>query len=146
MASSAADTDIGSDVVLHLLGLMAAMHDHFHACITEFDLTASQADALRNLGEPRSQRDLAQRLKFDASNVTAIVDRLEERGLVERQVDAGDRRVRRVVLTPAGEALRRGLFTRVLDDAPPLRALSPAERRTLRDLLAKMVDPIALPF
>src|SRR5207253_6480913 len=91
MASSAPETDVGSDVVLHLLGLMAAMHDHFHACISEFDLTASQADALRNLGEPQSQRDLAQRLKFDASNVTAIVDRLEERGLVERRVDPGDR-------------------------------------------------------
>src|SRR6266699_2954728 len=103
MASTAPDTDVGGDVVLHVLGLMAAMHDHVHACITEFDLTASQADALRNLGEPRSQRELAQCLKFDASNVTAIVDRLEERGLVERRVDPSDRRVRRVVLTPAGD-------------------------------------------
>jgi DNA-binding MarR family transcriptional regulator len=145
MAAGAAQTAVGSDLVLLLLGLMAAMHDHFHACITEFDLSASQADALRNLGEPRSQRDLAQLLKFDASNVTAIVDRLEERGLVERRMDPADRRVRLVVLTPTGEALRQALFARVLEDAPPLRALTPAERGALRDLLAKMVDPITLP-
>ena len=41
-------------------------------------------------------RHLASLLKCDPSNVTFLVDRLEERGLVERQTDPADRRVKLV--------------------------------------------------
>ena len=44
----------------------------------------------------------------DKSNVTSVVDKLEEAGLAERKRGkAGDRRYTRVVLTEAGQALRR---------------------------------------
>jgi DNA-binding MarR family transcriptional regulator len=134
------------DVVRHVLGVMQAMKRHITDLATEFDLPLSQLDALKNLGEPRSQRDLAQCLHFDASNVTDIIDRLEERGLVVRTIDPHDRRVRRLVLTPEGEALRAKLFDQALAGAPPVTALSPTEQRDLCRLLAKIADPVDLPL
>src|SRR5262245_22166961 len=50
-------------------------------------------------GQPCSMRTLADAWKCDASNVTWLVDRLEERGLAERRTHASDRRVRTVALT-----------------------------------------------
>lgn len=49
-----------------------------------------------------SQSDLSRQLITHRSNVTGLVDRLEKRGLVERQEVAADRRAYRVVLTAAG--------------------------------------------
>ncbi|TQL47536.1 DNA-binding MarR family transcriptional regulator [Homoserinimonas aerilata] len=54
---------------------------------------------------PASQRELASLLELDPSQVVALVDALEEKGLVERQPDSSDRRVKIVVATPSGRAL-----------------------------------------
>jgi MarR family transcriptional regulator, organic hydroperoxide resistance regulator len=45
----------------------------------------------------------------DASYATALADRLEERGLVERRVSATDRRVRELVPTAEGLAAQKRL-------------------------------------
>jgi DNA-binding MarR family transcriptional regulator len=58
---------------------------------------------------PRTMGSLADAWRCDASNVTWLVDRLEERGLVERRTSPIDRRVKTVVMTDAGLALRRDL-------------------------------------
>jgi len=52
-----------------------------------------------------SQRDLAERLRLDPSQIVALVDDLESRGLVERRQDPADRRARIVVATTAGVEL-----------------------------------------
>src|SRR5262245_51385982 len=108
--SSRGDDELARDVLRHLMGVVRAMKEHISALASEFELTMSRLEALKNLEEPYSQRELAQCLHFDASNVTDIVDRLEERGLVSRTIDPDDRRVKRVVLTDKGEAVRRELF------------------------------------
>src|ERR1700682_1375962 len=110
MSSRGGDPELPRDVLRHLMGVLEAMKRHVHDLAAEFDLTLSQFDALKHLEAPYSQRELAQQLNYDASNVTDIVDRLEERGLVTRTIDPSDRRVRRLVLTPKGEAVRRKLF------------------------------------
>ena len=74
----------------------------------EFELAPQQMIALRMLGAgPRKMSDLAHALFCDNSNVTGIVDRLEERGLVRREAAEGDRRVKLLVLTEEGERMRR---------------------------------------
>ena len=50
---------------------------------------------------------LAELLFCDASNVTGIADRLEARGLIERRSAGGDRRVKVLALTSAGEVVPR---------------------------------------
>jgi DNA-binding MarR family transcriptional regulator len=145
MSSPGGDQELARDVLRHLIGVLHAMKEHVTSIAKEFDLTLSQLDAMKNLGEPCSQRELAQHLHFDASNVTDIVDRLEARGLVERTVDPTDRRVRRLILTPEGEAIHRKLFERAVAEAP-INSLTRAEQTKLRDLLAKIATPVDLPI
>src|SRR5207237_936970 len=51
-----------------------------------------------------SQRQLGRAIGVDPRNLVLLIDQLEERGLVERAADLGDRRRHAVRLTPAGEA------------------------------------------
>lgn len=55
--------------------------------------------------EPVGGNELANRLHVSLPSVSGMVDRLEARGLVERQEDATDRRVRPIVLSDAGQAM-----------------------------------------
>ncbi len=137
---------LSREVLGHLMGVMHAMKDHVAALAATLDLTPSQLAALSHLDEPQSQRELADCLHFDASNITDIVDRLEARGLVVRTVDPQDRRIRRIVRTPEGEALRRKALDEALATAPTVAPLTAAEQRTLCDLLGKIAEPVELPF
>ena len=73
-------------------------------------LTAAQFNVLNLLAAREeeagfSQRELADALVVDRSNVTGLVDRMESAGWVRRENDAADRRVYRVRLTAAGKKL-----------------------------------------
>lgn len=63
--------------------------------------------ALAASGERPSQRELADFLRLDPSQVVALIDDLQEDGLVERQPDPRDRRANVVVATDAGVRLHR---------------------------------------
>lgn len=80
----------------------AAYYRQFAAMAAESGLTLMQGKTLSLLREPRSMRSLAELLACDASNITGIVDRLESRGLVRREVDPADRRIKNVLLTEEG--------------------------------------------
>src|SRR4051812_50185473 len=89
-------------IVELLFGVTREFNEHVHGCMAELDITVPQGHAMRHLTSPISQRELASRLGYDASNVTGIIDRLEANGLVERHVADGDRRVRLVSLAAKG--------------------------------------------
>lgn len=118
-----------------LLLLMESMKDHFFVAATDLGLTPTQAMALHTLDEPCPMRELAQNLGHDASHVTAIVDKLESQGLVERGPDPHDRRVKRLSLTPDGRALQERLHAELFDRLPHVDRLTVTQRRELRDLL-----------
>jgi DNA-binding MarR family transcriptional regulator len=90
--------------------------------------------------EPLSQRRLAQRFGCDPSNISVLVDRLVERGLVERRADPDDGRVKLVVATEAG----RQTVIRCCRDrewlGPALDRLTPEQRREVRDALRLLID------
>jgi MarR family transcriptional regulator, organic hydroperoxide resistance regulator len=87
-----------------------------------------------------SQRDLAQVLGLDPSQVVALVDELVDAGLVERRPDPADRRTRLVVATPVGRRTRQTAAARVAEAAvEPLRSLSEEEHATLVRLLGRVV-------
>jgi DNA-binding MarR family transcriptional regulator len=77
----------------------------------EIGLTPAHLRALSILDpeEPRPMRAMASTLCCDASMATWLVDRLEERGLVERRTPPNDRRVKTVVLTSLGIRTRERL-------------------------------------
>lgn len=78
--------------------------DHELAAVGLTDATWTPLIHLSEGGDGISQTELAMRVGLDASSLVRLLDLLEARGLVERQVDPTDRRARRIVLTPAGEA------------------------------------------
>ena len=133
------DTPSVEELVDVFLVVMARLGRHFFECSAEFDLSPQQAKAFRELRQPLSMGELADRLLCDASNVTGIVDRLEARGLVERQADPDDRRVKRLVLTDAGRELWQAHHDRVFGtELPAIAVLSPDDRRVLHGLLSRM--------
>jgi DNA-binding MarR family transcriptional regulator len=71
--------------------------------------------------------------------VTALIDRLESRGLVQRRQSPDDRRVKILDLTPAGSRVRARLVRRMCEEPLPLSRLSPREQRTLLKILERLV-------
>jgi DNA-binding MarR family transcriptional regulator len=87
-----------------------------------------------------TQRELADVLGLDPSQVVLLVDDLAAAGLVERRPSTADRRTKLVLPTDRGRALRRAsagdvaaTMTRQLAD------LSPGETQLLRELLTRLV-------
>ena len=82
------------------------------AHVRQLGLTPAQFDVIATLGNtqgmPLSQ--LAQKTLITKGTLTGIIDRLEEKGLVRREVPAGDRRSFRAILTLEGEALFSRVF------------------------------------
>ena len=70
-----------------------------------YDVTPEQWSVLTRLrdGEGMNQSRLGERTFKDRHNVTRMLDLLEKRGLIERQVDEANRRAYRVFLTEAGK-------------------------------------------
>ncbi|WP_322410307.1 MarR family winged helix-turn-helix transcriptional regulator [Microbacterium invictum] len=88
---------------------------------------------------PPSQRELADFLRLDPSQVVSLVDQLEQRGLVERRADPQDRRANAVVATAAGEALARDAQQTARRAEEAVHGdLDPDERRTLMALLRRL--------
>jgi DNA-binding MarR family transcriptional regulator len=121
-----------------VIALFDEFREHANTCMAGFDLSAAHAAALLRLDTPLSQRELADCLKYDASNITGIVDTLEQRGLVERQVDTSDRRVRRIVVTEEGGRVLAHLRA-CFEEASLVDRLDHDERTQLRTLLTKAV-------
>src|SRR5919197_5156363 len=141
LAGEIGRTDQGSEAWSLMHWLMVSNKRRFLTTGGEFDLPPQHMIALRMLGAgPRKMSELAQALFCDNSNVTGIVDRLEERGLVRREAAEGDRRVKLLVLTEEGEFMRSEITKRMADPPPPIAALSEKDQRVLRDLLKKALE------
>jgi DNA-binding MarR family transcriptional regulator len=89
--------------------------------------------------EGQSQQALAERLAVPASRMVALVDRLEEAGLVERRPDPEDRRVRGLHLTRKGRgALERAGKIAIDYETRLCAGINREEREQLIDLLQKL--------
>jgi DNA-binding MarR family transcriptional regulator len=110
--------------------------------LTPFGIDARQLGVLLVLAghEPASQQQAAQRLGVDRTTMVALLDTLEDKGLVFRHPHAEDRRRNVIELTDHGmDTLRRAI--QASDDAERalLAPLSPQDRKRLRDALQLIV-------
>lgn len=119
--------------------LQQANRGPFFAACQELKLSPPQVMALRLLEPeaPMPMSELAGLMHCDNSNITGIVDRLEARGLVTRRPATHDRRVKHLVLTDDGLALRERLQALTGQAPTELLRLSAAEQRQLVALLRK---------
>ena len=101
--------------------------------------------ALQHLRErgPSAQQALAELIGIDATNLVAVLNSLEDGGLIDRRRDRADRRRAIIALSPQGEQLLTDLDRSLLRvDDQILAPLTGTERQTLHALLTKAVRHI----
>ena len=112
-----------------MLALQRATHHTLQAlsaALADLNLSAAEINALANLGEggTLSVRQLSERTGTRASTLTGLLDRLENRGYLVRELDPSDRRSFRLPLTGLGQEVA----------ARALAALADLEREALSRL------------
>jgi DNA-binding MarR family transcriptional regulator len=132
------------DLVALAYRMVERLTEHYAARLNELGLSRGEAKALLALepGVAVPVSTVAERIWADRSNTTNLVNRLVGRGLIERRsgpdAGVGDGRTRAIVLTGTGQDLRQRLMTRTAEDNPVFADLTATERRTLRELLARI--------
>jgi DNA-binding MarR family transcriptional regulator len=121
--------------------IFVLLDDGDRGLLRSFELSTTQYAVLLLLDTGQGWRltDLSERLRFDKSTMTRIIDRLEQASLVRRIADPADRRVQRVILTPQGQLRRdeaRAAHERSI--VHRMDVLNPDEQRQLCSLLAKL--------
>lgn len=116
-------------------------HRNWSAVCKQFGLTLPQAHLLRLLTKSASLKMnvLADALDCDASNITGLVDKLETRGLIRRQLDREDRRVKLIALTPAGARITTRVLARLAKPSPSITDLALPDKKALYRIVRKMV-------
>jgi MarR family transcriptional regulator, transcriptional regulator for hemolysin len=97
----------GCALTLLLLDAARAVEARVEHALAGEGLSLAKLGALRHLAlaeSPLTLTQLAERHCCGRSNVTALIDRLESDGYVERTVDPSDRRTVHAALTPTGRA------------------------------------------
>ncbi len=103
-----------------VLALQRTTHQVLHAlgaALAEENLSAAEINALANLGDggTLNVRQLSERTGTRASTLTGVLDRLEYRGYLTRELDPGDRRSFRLPLTETGQAVATRVLTVVAE-------------------------------
>lgn len=135
---------LGTLIGYHLRCAQAALFQHFHATLGDYELSPPQLGALflveANPGI--SQTAVAQTLRLDRSTLVQIVDRLEARDLLRRAAAIRDRRSHALRLTETGARLVAELADRTLvHEAEFTHALTAEERRLIVSLLVRLHTP-----
>jgi len=116
-----------------VLALQRATHHTLHvlsAALADLSLSAAEINALANLGEggTLSVRQLSERTGTRASTLTGLLDRLESRGYLERELDPADRRSFRLPLTDLGREMAARVLAAIADlEREALSGLDPAQ-------------------
>ena len=139
MAAPVPPTSRSTEAETALVDLVDTFDRAYEAAAASQSLSVAQACVLGRLSTTRGMGALAQEIGCDASNVTQIVARMEQRGLVTRQPDPADGRGRVLARTPAGDALN-ARFEEAFEFARrAVGRLSPGEQEQLTSLLRKVL-------
>ena len=113
---------------------------HGEALAQELGVPMPFVKALHILDSPLAMKELGKRMHCDASFVTLVADMLEKRGLARREPHPADRRIKNVVLTEDGLALKKKIETEITARMPWTKALDRDERSQLLALIRKMLS------
>jgi DNA-binding MarR family transcriptional regulator len=107
-----------------------------------FGITPVQYAAMQAVHDQpeMDQRSLSRNIGFDTSTIGGVIDRLEKRGLMQRNASAEDRRVRLLTLTAEGEALLKEIHPAMLRaQVRMLAPLTESDRRQFMRMLKVLV-------
>jgi DNA-binding MarR family transcriptional regulator len=139
-------SDVGAASSLLLVQLLRGARRRIEEAVAPTGLRLNQVLALVLLRDrgPSAQQTLVERMCVDATNLVAVLNSLEDAGLIERRRDRSDRRRAIVALTAPGEQVLAEIdraFRQVDDEI--LAGLTLTERQTLTSLLSNLVGHIA---
>lgn len=112
------------------------------------DLSLAQFDVLVHLNQDEgiSQQELTNKMLVTKRNVTGLIDRMSERGWVERKADPNDRRANLLYLTTKGKELIRQVMpshrAKVIET---MDLLSREEQQLVIDLMGKLEELLQTP-
>lgn len=114
------------------------------ARLEPYDVTPVQYGVLYYLWETdiHTPREIADRLQLENSTISGVLERMEKKNLIERQVSKKDRRYIEVVLTDKGASLKDDVLRTVEqfnDDV--MTVFSPEEQDILKKSLEKLSTP-----
>jgi DNA-binding MarR family transcriptional regulator len=142
VAPADVDFSLVRDVESRLVRARAALLRESNQAFSGLDLGANEVAVLTAIGDSVavSPTELSELLGVDAGFVSRLLDRLENRSLLQRSRNMGDRRVVRVALTEVGA----GMYVRLEQITPNLLnrrfgRLSRAELVELHGLLGKLI-------
>jgi DNA-binding MarR family transcriptional regulator len=138
------ESGLGSDISFLLARANALSVAAGNAALAPFGLKVRSFSVLAlAAGDVRpTQRDLSEFLRLDPSQVVALIDELEKRGLVERRPDPADRRANVVVATDEGRALHTAASAATSAAERVLHGdVDEEDRRRLADLLGRIAYP-----
>jgi DNA-binding MarR family transcriptional regulator len=138
-------SDVGAASSLLLVQLLRGARRRIEEAVAPTGLRLNQVLALVLLRDrgPSAQQTLVERMCVDATNLVAVLNSLEDAGLIERRRDRSDRRRAIVALTAPGEQVLAEIdraFRQVDDEI--LAGLTLTERQTLTSLLSNLVGHI----
>jgi DNA-binding MarR family transcriptional regulator len=139
--AEAGDATLDSGVGLLIFRLARASAWRLGRSLSESGLRWPEFAVLHHLDAqgPIAQRDLAMALRIQPSNLVALLDQLEERGLLGRAPDPADRRRHLVELTPEGRrAVKRAREATRRAEHELLGPLSESDRRAFRAMLVRL--------
>jgi DNA-binding MarR family transcriptional regulator len=130
----------GFDVWLAVGRTNLKVHRALNQTIGELDLSLAQHEILLSIWQKPglTQKQLAENLLVVKSNVSALIKKLEARGLVHRECDPCDTRNKCLSLTEAGERLVRQSFerqNRVIDAM--VSEMSDAELKMISEVMSR---------
>lgn len=118
----------------NLQGQVASLLQQHNLTVPQFEVlsTLSHADCT-------NQQELAHRLQVTKGNLVGLIDRLTERGWVERVQVPGDRRVNKVRITEGGKELFHKAFPEQLGTVEAMMSgLDEAELDSLTGFLKRL--------
>jgi MarR family transcriptional regulator, organic hydroperoxide resistance regulator len=132
------------DCWLQMIRTYDSMQGEVAAELHKHGLTLPQFEMLSTLAisSCTNQQELAERLQVTKGNLVGLIDRLGERGWVERVPDPEDRRVNKVRLTAGGKEILDRVYPDQLKAVEVMMTkLSMVEVDSLRSLLKKLETP-----
>lgn len=137
---------VTSDFLEALTKVSRKIRTAFNQQVTAHGLTYPRARALLRLARKQNmpQSELACELELEQATMVRLLDRMEENGLIERHADAGDRRVKLIVLTPRGE--EQAVLVKTIGEnlrAQVFTGIDPQELRTAVALLERIAANVA---
>jgi MarR family transcriptional regulator, organic hydroperoxide resistance regulator len=139
MTSQSAMEQQTTEVASCFFELMAKIISEAEQMAQQMGIPMPFIKALHSMDCPLAMKELGKRMHCDPSFVTLVADMLEKRGLARREPHQADRRIKNLVLTDDGLALKRQVETEITARMPWNRALDDDERTHLLALIRKML-------